>query len=628
MKFILTVPLISILFVQTSFAQDVMQRNLPEGAKARLGKGKIREIEYSPDSNILAVATTIGIWLYDTTTYQEITLLTEHNSPISNIEFNPQGQTFASAGQDNSIFLWDINTGTKVPLFGHISGFSRNILNFSLDGNTLASGNKDTIILWDAITGEHKDTITGIPNNISDFSFSPDGMDIVSVSGGGVISVTDATTGELKKSFTVKMTEGVISVGFSQDVNLIVIGNIDGIIYIVDITKGELIRKLTGHSFDVERIAFSPDGNMCASSSYGDETVHIWNIRTGKKIHTFTEHTGDLLGLAYSPDGNTLASSGSGDGTIRFWDTHTGEQKHIITGHTDNVNSMIFHPDGKHIVCGYEDGTIRYWDISTRQQVKTLDRFMNSVSGLVFTPDGKTIVGGVDNSVRIWNAQTGKHKMLLSEHKGLRCIGMSPDGMIIATGSEDTTIRLWDINTGHLTRTLKGHNHRIHSVIFTSNGQILISGSEDNTIRLWDVTTGENIKTYTAHTDASGSHGGSPLSLEGVKSLALSPDGETLASGGGDMIIHLWDYETGSTKLTLTGHRYPVFSLAFSPDGKLLASGSYDGEVRLWDTKTGELKSQLAGHSKWVTTLTFTPDGKTLFSASDDGTVLLWNINQ
>ena len=118
-----TVTLISILFIQTSFAQDFMQRNLPEGAKARLGKGKITEIEYAPDGKIIAVATTIGIWLYDTTTYQEISLLTEHNSPISNIEFNPKGQTFASAGQDNSIFLWDINTGRQVPLIGHISAF-------------------------------------------------------------------------------------------------------------------------------------------------------------------------------------------------------------------------------------------------------------------------------------------------------------------------------------------------------------------------------------------------------------------------------------------------------------------------------------------------------------------------
>ena len=215
----LAVTLISILFIQTSFAQDAMQRNLPEGAKARLGKGKITQIEYAPDGKILAVATTIGIWLYDTTTYQEISLLTEHNSPISNIEFNPQGQTFASAGQDSSIFLWDIDSGKRIPLIGHISTFPRNILNFSLDGRTLASGNEDTIILWDAITGEHKNTITGIPNNISDFSFSPDGTDIVSVTGEGEVSVTDATTGELKKSFTVKMTGYVISVGFSPDVN-------------------------------------------------------------------------------------------------------------------------------------------------------------------------------------------------------------------------------------------------------------------------------------------------------------------------------------------------------------------------------------------------------------------------
>ena len=622
----LTITLIGILFLQTTFAQDAMQWNLPEGAKARLGKGKITEIQYSPDGKILAVATAIGIWLYDTTTYQEISLLIEHNSAVSDIEFNPNGQTFASTGKDKSILLWDMSTGTQRRLSGHTARYSKNILRFSNDGKTLASGNKDTIILWDTKTGEHKDAITGLPDYIADFSFSTDGSTIVSITWDGVVSVADVKTGILKKSFTVKMTEGVFCVGFSPDRNLVAIGSRDGIIYLVDVTKGELLRKLTGHSYDVQRIAFSPDGTMLASASYVDETVRIWNTNTGEQIRISAEQTGDFFGLVYSPEGNILASSGSGDGTIRFWDANTGKQKHVITGHTDFVSSTVLHPDGRHIVCGYEDGTIRYWDFNTKQQVKTFEGFINTVTGLVFTPDGKALVGAGDNFIRIWNAKTGKEIMSFSRKEWLDDIALSPDGQIIASESDDKTICLWNIKTGELKRMLKGHNDRIYSVVFTLNGQILISGSEDNTIRLWHVTSGKNIKTYTTHTDALESHGGSPLSFEGAKSLALSPEGKTLASGDGEKNIHLWDFETGNTRMTLTGHRAPVYTLAYSHDGKLLASGSSDGNVRIWDTKTGELKIQLTGHTKWVTTLTFSHDGKTIFSASDDGTILLWDI--
>ena len=170
---VLSILLLGFQIIQNSSAQDAMQWNLPDGAIARLGKGKINEIKYSPDGKILAVATRIGIWLYDTTTYQEISLLTEHESSVTNITFNPNGNALASAGKDNSILLWDIDTGTQIILFAHTGRFAQNILRFSHDGKTLASGNKDTIIMWNAITGEDKSTITGLPENIADFSFSP-----------------------------------------------------------------------------------------------------------------------------------------------------------------------------------------------------------------------------------------------------------------------------------------------------------------------------------------------------------------------------------------------------------------------------------------------------------------------
>ena len=115
---ILSLILWSILGLPTSDAQDAMQWNLPDGAIARLGKGKINEIQYSPNGEILAVATRIGIWLYDTATYQEISLLTDHKSSVTNITFNPNGSILASAGKDNSILLWEIDTGSQIPLFG------------------------------------------------------------------------------------------------------------------------------------------------------------------------------------------------------------------------------------------------------------------------------------------------------------------------------------------------------------------------------------------------------------------------------------------------------------------------------------------------------------------------------
>ena len=146
--FILNLILLSILILNTSYAQDAMQWNLPDGAIARLGKGKINEIQYSPDGKMLAVATRIGLWLYDTTTYQEISLLTDHKSSVTNITFNPNGNTLASAGKDNSILLWDIHTGTQIRLFAHTGRFAQNILRFSNDGKVLASGEKDTIISW------------------------------------------------------------------------------------------------------------------------------------------------------------------------------------------------------------------------------------------------------------------------------------------------------------------------------------------------------------------------------------------------------------------------------------------------------------------------------------------------
>ncbi len=605
--------------VENNITQDTTQWSLPEDAKARLGKGNIVEIQYSPDGKFLAVVSGIGIWLYDVNVHQEASLFTEHTRGVDCLTFSPDGRTLASGSSDGTIILWDRSTGTQKTLIGHTHWITS--LAFSPDGKMIASDGCDrTIRLWDVTSGETKYTITKESDYATMLSFTPDGGTIVSVSWDDKIGLWKSITGEHKKTYALHPDCSTTGAAFSPDGKTVAIGgDANGIIYIYDIEIGELKMTLTGHGEHVDNLAFSLDGKTLATSSHYDETIRLWDAHTGEHRLTLTEHARYVRGLAFSPDGKTIASGG-GDGTIRFWDTHTGKPKKIFTGHLQEVYSVAFNPNGNYIASGCSTGIIRIWDADTRQPIKTLneskDGFIALARSIVFSPDGKTLFCGTDDGIQLWDAHTGEYKKTLTGHTDvIDNVELSSDGNILASGSWDNTIRLWDAHTGEHKKTLTGHTASVETIAFSPDDKTLASGSmENSTVRLWDVDTGKTKMILTGHTDP-------------VEAVAFSPDGKTFASGSMDNTIRLWDVDTGKTKMILTGHTDRVEAVAFSPDGKSLASGCFDSTINLWDVITGEKIKTLIGHSSHVTGVEFSHDGKTLVSGSRDGSVLLWEID-
>lgn len=576
----------------------------------------------------------------------EINHLSDHKGNVLTVDISPNGQLIATGSNDKTVKIWN-RKGKLIRTLYHPDTLHR--LVFSADSRLIVTGALDgTLHLW-TTEGEHLKVIKAHEAPIWGVAISNDGQTLATASGDRTVKLWNQQ-GKLLKTLP-GGTRAVWSVAFSGDGQTLATARTDSNIDLWT-REGKLIKTLTDHQNAVWDIAFCPQTNIWVSGS-ADRTVKLWDLQ-GKLLRTLPADNTDVIGVDCSNDGQTIASGGA-DNTVKLWRTD-GTLLRVLYGHQSLVRDIALTENAQEVVSASDEGMARIWkidnglaqpleahegviwtvDISPDSQyivsssiqtevklwradgtlLKTRRMMDASSAKVLFADDGKSLlVGGRDNNFRRWelerqdNIETGKPEQIFQGHRAIVfALAIKRDGTMIASGSDDNTIKLWHPG-GKLLKSFKAHGSRIWDLAASPDNQLLASAGEDGYVKIWK-WDGTLVKSL--HHD------------QAVWGVAFSPDGQILASSSRDNTLRLWTRE-GTLIKVIPAQSNGLTRVAFSADGSMIATAGVDNTVKIW-TREGILRKTLSGHRGTVLDVAFSADGRYLVSSGDDRTIIIWNL--
>ncbi len=568
---------------------EYQTEGLPEGAVIRIGKGFLstessRAISISPDGQLLAVASSIGAWLYDLRTLREVALLSEHTRLLTSVDFSGDGTTLLTSSRDHTVKIWDLSTkASKATLERHPAPVS--LASFSPDGSLVASTSSE-LWLWNPSTGDAtflKEEES--PWGIRSLAFSPDGS--ILASGDQAIELWKIDSGEIIS--TLDVSSIVNSLAISPDGRLLSAGLHDGRLQIWDIVTGKSlgnykhISSWIGWPQAIQSVVFSPDGSLVIYGAL-DNWVRERDWKTGVVVQS--RNLGlEPESMVISSDGRTVGISDRS--RISLWDRQT-QNVTTIKGHPGWGSSVVFSLDGSVLAMGGSGGVVG-WNVDTGSQITYHDS--TSASPVVFSSDGRLLAFGGDwNEFHILNIQTGERKVFEGHTNSIGAMAFAPDGGLLAVGDDDSMVRLWDLETDQNTLSFEAQTEWIREVAFSQDSRTVSAELAGEGWELWDAVTGENLGIQDERPDWVFLEF-SP-NTENFRATAFSPDGKI----GATWTHGLWrerhpygfslvDPVSGEYITTLRGHAATIWDVAFSPDSSTLATVSEDGTALLWDLR-------------------------------------------
>jgi WD40 repeat protein len=547
-----------------------------------------------------------------------------------------------------------------------------NSVNLSPDGTRIVTAGFDDkkAFLWNWQTNLAPIELKRHSAGVSTASFSPDGKRVVTASLDGTAYVSDAVTGALISSMSQEdaikgreakllfapVNHALTRTVWSPDSQYIATASEDATVGIWNASTGENIETLIGHVRGVHDLAWSPDGAHIATEGF-DGTGRIWKLKRDKPVLDGSSIlleglTGYASAIAFSDDSKMLITE-SGPGRATVWNVETGKDMFALPPRSDapglfnntneenraTITSVNISPDNKLAIVADSDGAARIWQIDQAEPrlVSSLIGHATSIYVAKFCRDSTLVItGSADNTMRVWDAQSGQNLQIFRGHSGgVRSVSCSrnPDSQnpnnqeIIATGSDDGSVRVWDrTKNSNLLPNPRGQSSIVSSAAFSpdfEHNSLIAMTDYDGALRLWNARDGKTVTIRFAH-------------ALGISYAAFSRDGKSLVTASIDKTAKVWNITAGESisaelMFTLRGHTARVYKAAFSPDSKFIVTGSQDGTALVWNAATGEQVKKLerpdAGSTYTVYSVDYSPDGNSIITAGADGLVRIYDAH-